>query len=117
MHFLKAGIKKDNLTIALEPEAASMYCQYVAKEDTLSPTLGVVKPGTKYILIDLGGKMFSCIIKIYFEIGFLLSFFADQSLSIRNNLLFFNYKSENVNTMKASIYKFNFLLNCAHASP
>nr|XP_034300205.1 heat shock 70 kDa protein 12A isoform X2 [Crassostrea gigas]XP_034300206.1 heat shock 70 kDa protein 12A isoform X2 [Crassostrea gigas] len=52
---LKAGIKKDNLTIALEPEAASMYCQYVAKEDTLSPTLGVVKPGTKYILIDLGG--------------------------------------------------------------
>ncbi|XP_052673330.1 heat shock 70 kDa protein 12A-like [Crassostrea angulata] len=54
---LKAGIKKDDLTLALEPEAASVYCQYLnsVKEDTLSPSLGVVKPGTKYMVIDLGG--------------------------------------------------------------
>nr|XP_034300194.1 heat shock 70 kDa protein 12A [Crassostrea gigas] len=54
---VEAGIKKENLTIALEPEAASIYCQYlkVAKEDTSSPVLGVVKPGTKYMVVDLGG--------------------------------------------------------------
>ncbi|XP_052674110.1 heat shock 70 kDa protein 12A-like [Crassostrea angulata] len=54
---VKAGIKEDNLTIALEPEAASIYCQYlkIAKEDTLSPSLGVVTPGTKYMVTDLGG--------------------------------------------------------------
>lgn len=56
--FLKAGIRKESLTIALEPEAASIYCQYLkfANEDTLSPTLGVVKPGTKYMLVDFGGE-------------------------------------------------------------
>lgn len=49
------------MTIALEPEAASIYCQYlkIAKEDTLSPSLGVVTPGTKYMVTDLGGKNFS----------------------------------------------------------
>lgn len=54
---VKAGIKKENLTIALEPEAASIYCQYLkfAKEETSSPTLGVVEPGTKYMVVDLGG--------------------------------------------------------------
>lgn len=59
-YFLQAGIKKDDLTLALEPEAASVYCQYLnsVKEDTLSPSLGVVKPGTKYMVIDLGGKIF-----------------------------------------------------------
>lgn len=54
---VKAGIKMENLTIALEPEAASIYCQYLkfAKEDTSSPALGVVKAGTKYMVVDLGG--------------------------------------------------------------
>ncbi|XP_062613904.1 heat shock 70 kDa protein 12A-like [Saccostrea cucullata] len=53
---LKAGIKKDRLIIALEPEAASIYCQYlqIAKDDA-SSSLGVVSAGTKYMVLDLGG--------------------------------------------------------------
>ncbi|XP_062582261.1 heat shock 70 kDa protein 12A-like [Saccostrea cucullata] len=53
----KAGIKKEDLTIALEPEAASIYCQYLqmAQQDPSSESLGVVKPGTKYMVVDLGG--------------------------------------------------------------
>ena len=41
----------------MEPEAASIYCQYLkfAKDDATSDTLGVLKPGTKYMLADLGG--------------------------------------------------------------
>lgn len=83
--FLQAGIKKDDLTLALEPEAASVYCQYLnsVKEDTLSPSLGVVKPGTKYMVIDLGGKIFFCVIKNYFGIGFLLSVFRSQELKYK----------------------------------
>ncbi|XP_056012678.1 heat shock 70 kDa protein 12A-like [Ostrea edulis] len=54
---IKAGIKQEHLVIALEPEAASIYCQYlhIAKEDSASSALGVVKPGTKYMVVDLGG--------------------------------------------------------------
>lgn len=46
------------MTIALEPEAVYIYCQYLkfADEDTSSTTLGVVKPGTKYMVVDLGGE-------------------------------------------------------------
>lgn len=52
--FLKAGINKDNLAIALEPEAASIYCQYLsfAKENTSYPSLS----DTKYMVVDLGGE-------------------------------------------------------------
>ncbi|XP_056012657.1 heat shock 70 kDa protein 12A-like isoform X2 [Ostrea edulis] len=54
---IEAGIKNEHLIIALESEAASIYCQYlhIAKEDTSSSALGVVKPGTKYMMVDLGG--------------------------------------------------------------
>ncbi|XP_056012673.1 heat shock 70 kDa protein 12A-like isoform X3 [Ostrea edulis] len=57
----EAGIKNEHLIIALEPEAASIYCQYlhIAKEDTSSAVLGVVKPGTKFMVVDLGTPLSS----------------------------------------------------------
>ncbi|XP_052675299.1 heat shock 70 kDa protein 12A-like [Crassostrea angulata] len=52
---VNAGIKREYLAIVLESEAASIYCQYLkfAEKDTSSPVLGVVKPGTKYMLVHL----------------------------------------------------------------
>ncbi|KAK3099979.1 hypothetical protein FSP39_012866 [Pinctada imbricata] len=55
----KAGIKKEQLTIALEPEAASIYCQHLIMDHpgdlSQSSYLGVVSKGTKYMVVDLGG--------------------------------------------------------------
>jgi hypothetical protein len=59
---LQAGIKGSQLTIALEPEAASIYCQELKtnkehKED--SHFSDTVKKGSKCMVIDLGGKLFA----------------------------------------------------------
>ncbi|XP_076071444.1 heat shock 70 kDa protein 12A-like isoform X2 [Mytilus galloprovincialis] len=54
----KAGIKGKDLTIALEPETASIYCQELRtnrdgkSNKTFSET---IKKGTKYVVVDLGG--------------------------------------------------------------
>ncbi|CAC5355526.1 unnamed protein product [Mytilus coruscus] len=54
----QAGIKSKDLIIALEPEAASIYCQELRTnvdkktDKTFSET---IKKGTKYVVIDLGG--------------------------------------------------------------
>ena len=58
-HFLQGGIKNENLTLALEPEAASMYCRYVpqcinSNGSTGSPVS--LEKGTKYLIFDLGGN-------------------------------------------------------------
>lgn len=47
----------ENLTIALEPEAVSIYCQFMKffKEDASCPAFDVLKSGTKYMVVDLGG--------------------------------------------------------------
>lgn len=46
------------LRIALEPEAASLFCQHLPLEKLFGASKGfdVSKPGTKYMVIDLGGK-------------------------------------------------------------
>lgn len=51
------------LRIALEPEAASLFCQHLPLEKLVGASKGfdVSKPGTKYMVIDLGGKY----IKLY----------------------------------------------------
>ncbi|KAL3859668.1 hypothetical protein ACJMK2_009876 [Sinanodonta woodiana] len=55
----KAGIPSGQLSIALEPEAASLFCQYLPVEKLNSPDGGVqfssLPPGTKYMVLDLGG--------------------------------------------------------------
>ncbi|KAL4234528.1 hypothetical protein ACF0H5_006171 [Mactra antiquata] len=53
-----AGIPKENLTIALEPEAASLFCQYLPVERFNmggKSGFGDAKPGTTYMILDLGG--------------------------------------------------------------
>lgn len=54
---IAAGIKAEHLIIALEPEAASIYCQHLhfENQDLSATSLGVVKPGTDYMVVDLGG--------------------------------------------------------------
>lgn len=53
-----AGIDNDNLTIALEPEAASLFCRHLPVEKTggaNQPSLSQFKAGTKYLVVDAGG--------------------------------------------------------------
>lgn len=59
---IKAGIKTKQLTLALEPEAASIYCQHMYlvdkkdgssnEDDTFKRS---VEKGQKYMVVDLGG--------------------------------------------------------------
>lgn len=42
--------------IALEPEAASLYCMHQPiQKDTENSTFGVFKSGQKYMVVDAGG--------------------------------------------------------------
>ncbi|KAL5011449.1 hypothetical protein ScPMuIL_010000 [Solemya velum] len=58
---VKAGIGGKSLDIALEPEAASVYCKYVyvkqerAKDKDGLEVIESFKPGTKYFVLDAGG--------------------------------------------------------------
>ncbi|KAL5019199.1 hypothetical protein ScPMuIL_004921 [Solemya velum] len=55
---LQAGINKDSLTIALEPEAASIYCRYAKlqlKQSEKKQSVGCFAPGTRYAVLDAGG--------------------------------------------------------------
>ena len=55
----QAGIER--LLIALEPEAASLYCQNLQVERPnigTQPLLSSVSTGTKYMVCDLGGEYF-----------------------------------------------------------
>lgn len=56
---LTAGLKNDNLRIALEPEAASLYCQYLPINRFASGRAesqsSLAAPGTVYMVVDLGG--------------------------------------------------------------
>ncbi|KAH3714807.1 hypothetical protein DPMN_057508 [Dreissena polymorpha] len=54
----RAGIPSENLTICLEPEAASLFCQYLPVEKfSMCGEKGFSdsKPGTTYMIVDLGG--------------------------------------------------------------
>ncbi|XP_048778297.2 heat shock 70 kDa protein 12A-like [Ostrea edulis] len=53
-----AGIKGDNLLLALEPEAASIYMKEInveVQKDMNESRLSAFSPGTKYMIVDLGG--------------------------------------------------------------
>ena len=55
---LQAGISKSRLMIALEPEAASLYCRYLPiKKGDEGNSLVSFQPGTKYIVLDAGGTV------------------------------------------------------------
>ena len=57
---LQAGIPGDQLLIALEPEAASIYCQHLPIEKLQGAGAGftMARKGTKFMIIDLGGIYF-----------------------------------------------------------
>lgn len=52
----KAGISMDQLIIALEPEAASIYCRRLPAEKLEGAnTVHPLQPGSKYLVLDAGG--------------------------------------------------------------
>ncbi|XP_060607561.1 heat shock 70 kDa protein 12A-like [Ruditapes philippinarum] len=53
----QAGISEDMLTIALEPEAASLYCRHlpVEKCGSSKTSLATFGPGKRYLVLDAGG--------------------------------------------------------------
>ena len=62
---IQAGIERNNLSIALEPEAASVYCKYLPIDQLAGADRDakLFTPGSKYMVIDLGGKsksVFQC---------------------------------------------------------
>lgn len=58
--FCKAGILTEQLTICLEPEAASLYCQHLPTTKLMgnpgTQSFLSNSSGTKYMIIDLGGR-------------------------------------------------------------
>ena len=55
----KAGISEGKLTIALEPEAASVYCRYLPLQATnqeQSSAISDFQVGIKYMIVDAGGE-------------------------------------------------------------
>ena len=59
---LQAGISEDQLTLALEPEAASLYCRKVPVTVESTPdgerNIAAMQKGSKYIVFDQGGILF-----------------------------------------------------------
>ncbi|KAJ8297693.1 hypothetical protein KUTeg_024224, partial [Tegillarca granosa] len=55
----QAGILKNRLALALEPEAAAIYVKQINiqrhAEESKSPCLSSFKPGTKFLVLDVGG--------------------------------------------------------------
>ncbi|XP_060590803.1 heat shock 70 kDa protein 12A-like isoform X2 [Ruditapes philippinarum] len=55
---IKTGIDNDQLRIALEPEAASIYCRHSPVDASTSETelaISNLPIGTKYMVLDTGG--------------------------------------------------------------
>uniref|UniRef100_A0A8W8L9L1 Heat shock 70 kDa protein 12A n=1 Tax=Magallana gigas TaxID=29159 RepID=A0A8W8L9L1_MAGGI len=51
-----ACICRERLVIALEPEAASLFCMHLpVQKDSVNSTFGVFKSGKKYMVVDAGG--------------------------------------------------------------
>ena len=58
----KAGIKSKNLTIALEPECAAIYCSQISKDQLEIKDGSILKyilaPGSVAMVVDMGGNLF-----------------------------------------------------------
>ncbi|XP_052075961.1 heat shock 70 kDa protein 12A-like [Mytilus californianus] len=54
----KTGIDRDNMSLALEPECAAVYCKHdelVRDEDQRNSALQFFRPGSKFMVVDLEG--------------------------------------------------------------
>ena len=61
--YLQAGIGREQLKLALEPEAASIFIQNIPS-NMITEKLPVLKSGTKYAIADLGGMKNNTALKI-----------------------------------------------------
>ncbi|CAC5400644.1 unnamed protein product [Mytilus coruscus] len=55
---VKGGIRNRQLILALEPEAASVYCKHIPNELKVADgqtTIDALSAGTKYLILDAGG--------------------------------------------------------------
>lgn len=53
---LQAGIAKNQLKLALEPEAAAILCKQVAlSKDKEESEVKAFQPGSKFMVVDCGG--------------------------------------------------------------
>lgn len=51
-------MESKQLTIALEPEAASIYCRYLSSDSVSEQSVrdvSAVRAGTRYLVLDAGG--------------------------------------------------------------
>ena len=77
---MQAGIPRHRLVIALEPEVASLYCQY---------SCNMLRPRTQYLVVDLGGRVvlwsnwtdklfyfFSCFVFLFLFVYLLVFWFV-----------------------------------------
>ena len=52
----QASIKSEKLSIALEPEAASLFCRHLSVDSFKGKnTISQLPIGTKYMILDAGG--------------------------------------------------------------
>ena len=57
----QAGIRTSKLTVALEPEVASLFCKNLSVEKNVGATglsIDTFSPGSQYIVLDTGGMIF-----------------------------------------------------------
>ncbi|KAH3820948.1 hypothetical protein DPMN_122700 [Dreissena polymorpha] len=55
----EAGIEIGHLSLALEPEAASIYCRHIKmsrEENSTGADISTFQPDTRYLICDAGGK-------------------------------------------------------------
>ncbi|VDI57203.1 Hypothetical predicted protein [Mytilus galloprovincialis] len=68
----KTGIDRDNLSLALEPECAAVYCKHdelVKDKGQNNSALQSFKPGSKFMVVDLGGGTVDIIVSEVLESG------------------------------------------------
>lgn len=63
LHQIKAGVRSECLTIALEPEAASVYCKKIqlaklSEANSDEDGFDIFSPGNQYLILDAGGMYF-----------------------------------------------------------
>ena len=71
--------------IALEPEAASLYCKYLPMEKlegSDGPGLGAFSPGCRYLVLDAGGNFFT----IFFDVHQIVFKLIIQHILFKNIL-------------------------------
>lgn len=56
----KCEIADEQLVFALEPEAASIWCQHIKTEINRDlTTLDISRTGTQYMIVDIGGTKYN----------------------------------------------------------